>query len=330
MKYFITGVSGFIGSNLAHELVTDGHTVHANIRDNRILNKFIHHDVKLFKGGLENKEVLIKAMEGCETAFHLAALAKPWSKDPHEFHRINVEGAVNVFTAAREAGVRKVVFTSSAATMSPSNGRDPATEATPRRVPFFNDYEVTKSEAEARAREFSDNGMPVVIVNPTRVYGPGPMNASNSVTRMIAGYLKGTWRIIPGDGKKIGNYVFIDDVVHGHLLAAQKGKPGERYILGGENITFDELFRILGEVTGIRRRMIHLPLALMTTTAKFMEWQYPLTRIPPAITASWVRKYLNDWSLSSNKAVADLGYRITPFADGVKKTVEWLKYINAR
>lgn len=327
MKYFITGITGFIGYNLARELVTDGHTVNAIIRD-QVSDDFKDlPGLQLFKGDLHNVRALRDAMEGCDVAFHLAALAKPWSKDPDDFYRINVTGAVNVFNAALDTGIKKVVFTSSAATMSPSIDHSPVNESTQRAVPFFNAYEVTKSEAEEKAREFCNKGLPVVIVNPSRVYGPGPINASNSVTRMIQGYRKGTWRIIPGNGKKIGNYVFIDDVVHGHILAAQRGWAGERYILGGENITFNEFFQILGEITGISRQMVHLPLAAMTFTAKIMEWQNPVTGFPPAITVDFVKKYMNHWSLSSDKAINELGYKITPFATGVKETLEWLNMV---
>jgi farnesol dehydrogenase len=324
MKCFLTGITGFIGSHLARRLVADGHSVNAIIRRPAPESLAKLPGVRLFNGDLHDRPILDKAMEGCETAFHLAAFAKPWSKDPGEFGRVNVAGAVNVFAAALESGIKKAVFTSSAATISPSLGRQPANEASPKQIPFFNAYEATKTEAEIKAREFCRNGLPVVIVNPSRVYGPGPLNPSNSLTRMIAGYLEGTWRIIPGDGKKIGNYVFIDDVVEGHVLALLKGRPGERYILGGENLTFHEFFRILEEVSSIHRRMIHLPLAVMTSAAKFLVWQNRVTGIPPVITADFVKKYLNHWSLSSDKAIHELGYRITPFRAGAKKTLEWL------
>ena len=327
MKVFITGISGFIGSNLARHLTMDGHEVHAVVRSNIPEELKDLKDIQLFSGDLFNKDILYNAMQGCDTAFHLAAFAKPWAKDPNDFYRINVEGTVNVFDAAMKAGVRRVVFTSSAATLSPSTGNNPVNEATPRTHSFFNAYESTKSEAEILAREYCDKGLEVVIVNPSRVYGPGPLNPSNSVTNMIIGYSKGSWRIIPGDGRRIGNYVFIDDVIRGHLLAALKGRPGERYILGGENLSFDELFNTIRYVSSKEYRMFHLPLGVMKVAASFMEWQNKITTIPPAITASWVEKYLHDWSLSSEKAMKELGYTITSFASGVKRTLEWM---NAR
>jgi len=325
MKYFITGITGFIGSNLARYLLAEGHQVNALIRNVEDAEAFHHPNLHFFKGDLNNKWVLYDGMEGCDCVFHLAAFAKPWAKDPHIFHKINVEGATNVFEIAKKVGVEKVVFTSSAATISPSIGKIPSDECTHRDEPFYNEYESSKSEAEIIARDFSSNGLPVVIVNPSRVYGPGPMNQSNATTRMILGYCTGHWKIIPGDGKKIGNYVYIDDVVNGYILAAEKGKSGERYILGGENLSFDDFFLTLEKVIGLHRTMVHLPLFAMNAGARFMEFQNKFTGIPPAITAPWVKKYLRDWCLSSAKAEQELGYKITPFEDGVRKTIKWLR-----
>jgi farnesol dehydrogenase len=209
--------------------------------------------------------------------------------------------------------------------IGPSPGVDPIDEDFPRSVPFFNEYEENKSAAEELVRSYRRDGMECVIVNPPRVYGPGPVNESNAVTKMIRLYALGKWRIIPGDGTCVGNYVLVDDVVRGHILAAQKGKAGHRYILGGENLTFDRFFEILTELTGRRRRMVRLPVRLMTAGAKLMEWQASVTGIPPMITAPWVKKYLNHWSLSSRKAKEDLGYNPASFEEGAGMTRRWLR-----
>lgn len=325
MKYLITGITGFIGSNLARRLAFDGHSVHALVRSEINGELASIPGIQWFRGDLFAPDALRQAMKGCDGVFHLAAMAKAWAKDPGDFYRVNVEGAVNVFAAAGDCGVKKVVFTSSAATMSPSSGQTATDENTMRTVPFYNEYESTKTEAEEQARSYTRDGLAVTIVNPSRVYGPGPLNVSNSVTKMIAAYCKGNWRIIPGDGKKVGNYVFIDDVVNGHMLAMVKGRGGERYILGGDNLTFDEFFRKIGDATGIRKRLFHLPTPVMTLAARIMECQNKLTGIPPLITAPWVKKYLDHWRLSSEKAVRELGYDITPFETGVVKTLEWLE-----
>ncbi|HUW93815.1 MAG TPA: NAD-dependent epimerase/dehydratase family protein, partial [Bacteroidales bacterium] len=188
-----------------------------------------------------------------------------------------------------------------------------------------NDYEKTKSLAEKLVREYSQGGMETVIVNPTRVFGPGLLSESNSVTMMIDRYSKGKWRIKPGDGSCVGNYVFIDDVINGHILAAVKGSAGHSYLLGGDNLTFNSFFDTLAAASGKRRWLVHFPVRLMIAAAAFLEWQVAVTNIPPMITVPWVKKYMNHWSVSSKKAVAELEYSITPFADGVEKTLLWLR-----
>jgi nucleoside-diphosphate-sugar epimerase len=133
------------------------------------------------------------------------------------------------------------------------------------------------------------------------------------------------WRIIPGNGRSIGNYVFIDDVVEGHILAARFGRSGERYILGGENHSFRGLFDIIGETAGKRRILVNLPEGLMKGIIKLFMFMSKLSESPPAITVDWLDKYLNNWIMSSSKAVNELGYKITPLSEGVSRTIQWLK-----
>ncbi|RMF25152.1 MAG: NAD-dependent epimerase/dehydratase family protein, partial [Bacteroidetes bacterium] len=270
------------------------------------------------------RESLEKAAKGCDAVLHVAAYAKPWAPDPQTFHRINVEGARRVFELTRGGEVGRVVFTSTAGVISPSDGR-PSDEATPRRIPLSTDYERSKAEAEALAREFVERGADIVIVNPTRVYGPGLLSDSNGVTRMVKLWLEGKFRFLPGDGNSIGNYVFIEDVVEGHLLALDKGKPGERYILGGDNASFREFFHLLEQLTGRRRRMVSLPIPLMHLAARMMEWRANLLGTPPLLTPPWVKKYLYHWELSVEKARRELGYDPLPLKEGLRRTLQWLQ-----
>ncbi len=326
MNCLLTGANGFIGIRLAEELSSGGHTVRCLVRSPdkfRPLSGL--NGVTPVIGDLGSVHILEAAARGCDTVFHLAAFAKPWSKDKSLPFRINVTGTENVLKAAHKAGVKRFVFTSSAAVIGPSPGIDPIDEEYPRSVPFFNEYEETKAAAEELVKSYSRDGMECVIVNPTRVYGPGPVNESNSVTRMISLYSRGRWRIIPGDGTCVGNYVLVDDVVRGHIQAALKGRAGHRYILGGDNITFDQFFETLADLTGKRRWLIRFPVSLMTVVARVMEWQAGITGIAPLITAPWVKKYLNHWSLSSRKAREDLGINPVSFAEGAKITLDWLR-----
>jgi farnesol dehydrogenase len=326
MNCFLTGANGFIGLRLAERLSAGGHTVRCLVRSPEKFSSLSHlPGVTAVTGDLDDISVLQEGVSGCDTVFHLAAYAKPWSKDRRLPHRINVTGTENMLKASLAAGVKRFVFTSSAAVIGPSPGVDPIDEDFPRTVPWFNEYEETKAEAEELVRSYNRDGLETVIVNPTRVYGPGVMSESNSVTRMTKLYSMGKWHIIPGDGKCIGNYVLVDDVVNGHILAALRGRPGHRYALGGDNLTFTQFFETLTEVTGKRSWLIHLPVWIMITVAKFLEWQASVTGISPLITAPWVKKYLNHWSLNSRKAMKELGYTHTSFREGAMLTLKWLK-----
>lgn len=326
MNCFLTGSNGFIGTRLVEELSAGGHSVRCLVRSPEKFRELSSlPGVTPVVGDLDAVHVLEEVSSGCDTVFHLAAFAKPWSKDKSQPYRINVTGTENVLRAAGRAGVKRFVFTSSAAVIGPSPGVEPIDEDYPRTVPFFNEYEENKAEAEELVRSYNRDGMECVIVNPPRVYGPGPVNESNSVTRMIGLYARGRWRIMPGDGTCIGNYVFVNDVVRGHILAALKGKPGHRYILGGENLTFDSFFETLARLTSRHRWMIRLPVSTMTAVAGLMEWQASFTGIAPLITAPWVKKYLNHWSLTSRKAMDDLGYNPVSFEEGAGITLRWLR-----
>ena len=172
--------------------------------------------------------------------------------------------------------------------------------------------------------EFLQRGLEVVIVYPTRVYGPGLVSESNSLTRIISLYGQGKWRIIPGDGSGTGNYVFVEDVVQGHLLAAMSGHSGGHYILGGENHSWSGFFEILAHVTGKKRQMIRLPLNFMVSAAWIMEQQARVTGLPPKITIPFVRKYHDHYNLSSDKARRELGYTPVSLEEGIRKTLSWL------
>jgi len=321
---FITGATGFIGERLTIRLAEDGYKVHALVRDRKRAAHLSHPNIHLFQGDILTPQTIEPAIRNCDFAFHLAAYARVWSKDRNLPYRVNVEGTTNVLSLALKHGLKKVVFTSTGGTLEPSYGDRPVNEETPRKTPFFNAYETTKAEAEAMVKQFAGKGLGVITVNPTRVYGPGLISESNAMTAIIKKFNEGKWRIIPGDGSKIGNYVLVDDVINGHVLALEKGKPGERYIIGGENITYNEFFGKLRIITGKSHLLFHVPYAVMLTAASI---QYSYSRLlskDPLITPRWVRKYLHHWAVSSGKSIGELGYQWTPLDVGLSKTVEWL------
>lgn len=328
MTYFITGATGYIGERLVLKLAGDGQMIHALIRSPERARNLYHPNIQLFEGDILDASSIEKAMIGCDFAFHLAAYAKVWSKDKDLPYRINVQGTANIFEMALKHKLRRVVFTSTGGTLEPSDGVRATTEDTPRKVDYFNEYELTKAKAEKLALDFVAKGLDVVIVNPTRVYGPGLISESNAVTKIIQQFNNGRWRVIPGDGSKIGNYVFVDDVVLGHLLAMQKGRNGERYIIGGENISYDEFFTKLKAITGRNQRLFHIPYRIIFFAGSAQFWFAQFTGNAPLITPQWIRKYLHHWAVSVEKAEKELGFEVTTLDEGLWKTVDWLNQNN--
>ncbi len=324
MRYFVTGGTGFIGMELIRMLAGEGNQVHALVRSEKKAEALRHPNIRFFLGDISDPDAIRRAIRGCTHVFHLAGLAKPVSGNPQEFYRVNVDGTENVLQAALENRVERVVFTSTAGVFSPSGDQDDISEGSGRPTGFSTDYARSKALAEEKCQHYIARGLDVVIVNPSRVYGPGLLSEANSLTRIIRSFLWGKWHIIPGNGKSYGNYVFIGDVVAGHLLAMLKGKCGECYILGGENLTFDDLFSTLGLVTGRRPFMVHLPYGVMWFAAGLLSAGSRLAGKEPPISPAWIRRYLQHRRLSVEKAVKDLGYQPVLFAEGARKTIEWL------
>ncbi len=325
MKVFLTGASGYIGSNLSKKLISEGHELTLLVRDPGSVPSAIRSKAKIVRGDIFNIEKLKSGTEGCEWVFHLAAYARPTSVDKNLPYRTNVEGTRNVFEASISSGVRKIVFTSTGGTMGSSQDGQPVNEETNKDPAYHTEYERTKREAEQLAISASSPSTGIVIVNPTRVFGPGKLSKSNAITRIMKLYGMGLWRIIPGDGNAIGNYSFINDVVTGHILAAKYGTGGERYILGGENISFSELFEALGQAYARKRKMIRMSAEKLKKVAQLSGTVASVFGKPPVISEFWIEKYLQNWILSSDKAMKNLCYKITPFRESVDITVGWIK-----
>lgn len=322
-RIFITGGTGFIGQKLAKSLADQGHHVVALLRSKAKAKDLQHENISFVEGDLFSEDTLKEGMSQCDEVYHLAAFASVWAKDD-TFERVNINGTLNILNAAKEQEVAKVLVTSTAGVIGPAID-GPVHEDSPRKVDFFTPYESSKYESELKIREHVEQGQHVVIVNPTRVFGPGPLNVSNSVTKLIKQYIEGKWKFIPGDGMSTGNYVFVDDVIRGHQLAMEKGKAGERYLLGGEDATYHELFDQIAEIGGEKHKLYKMPLGVMLAFGKVQLFLAENFGRQPMITPGWVRKYLYEWRVSSEKAKRDLGYEITPLKDGIQQTVNWLK-----
>ena len=323
MKVFVSGATGFIGVQLVKRLVKEGHEVHALIRSDSKADLIRHPGVKLCKGDILDNESLDYAMAGCEQGYHIAAFAGVWAKDPELVFRLNVDGAINVIEAAGRQGVRRVVLTSTAGILGPSANKA-VHESSPAPESFFTDYEASKFQLEKQLLGRTDTDPEVVVVNPTRVFGPGYLSESNGITKMIKQYVEGKWRLIPGKGKSSGNYVYVEDVVTGHLLAMLKGKPGERYVLGGENISYLQLFDFVREASGVRKKLFKIPLWIMLAAAGVMTLISKISGRPPLIVPRLVRKFNHNWIVSSEKAIRELGYQPINARTGIQLTVQWI------
>jgi farnesol dehydrogenase len=325
MKIFITGGTGFIGRRLTERLAAEKHQVILLLRDPAKAEGLKSTQIIFMQGDIFDNDVLRKGMQGCDWVFHMAAFTKPWAKDKSLPFKTNVTGTINVIEAAIENNIKKVIITSTGGTIGYSKDGKAVDESTNPDPEYCTAYDKTKAEAEKIAINYSRKNIQIIIVNPTRVYGPGLLSKSNSLTMIIKQYLSGYWRIIPGNADLIGNYVFIDDIVEGHILAARNGRNGERYILGGENLSFREFFSIIGEESGRTRRIFILPVSLIKLFIKLSALLTGITGIPPLITRDWLDKYMNNWIVSSDKAARELGYKITPFRKGIAVTIQWLK-----
>ncbi|MGC8824824.1 MAG: NAD-dependent epimerase/dehydratase family protein [Bacteroidales bacterium] len=327
MRVFVTGGTGFIGEKLIRQLIFRGYKVNALYRSESKKNAIDLPQVNWIAGDITDANCLMIATKGCDVVFHVAAYAVAWEEHPGDFRKFNVQGTINVLNAALANGVKKVVFTSTAGIFGPSLYKN-ITEESKSPLPHFTGYESSKAEAEQVIIDeyVKKKGLNVVIVNPTRVFGPGPLNQGNSTTLMIKKYIEGKWHILPGNGNAIGNYAFVDDVVNGHLLAMEHGKAGERYILGGENLSYRQFFDTLSRIHAHRHWLIPLPLPIMLLIANILLWVHAVyPKFLPPFTPAHVRKFNYNWEVSCEKAIRELGYNITPFEQALQKTIAHLK-----
>lgn len=329
MNVLVTGGTGFIGSALVRSLVrSEAHVSVLSLPGTEHM-LFRSSLVRFIPGSVTDATSVRAAMEGCQQVYHLAALACPWRPKADEYFRVNCGGTSTVMSAARDAHVQRVLHVSSNVVFGPSD-EGPVDESTPRLCDYDTAYERSKVAAERVAQQYVRDGLDVVIVSPTRVFGPGPLTESNAVTQMIAWYLDGTWRWILGPGTAIGNYVYLPDLINGMRQVMQSGRAGENYLLGGENISFNDLFVRLAEVSGVHRRMVHLPKSAAMAFAHLEGFLADRFGWPPLITCDWTRTFLRTWPNSTAKAQREVGYRPTELGEALQQTVQWLRMSQSR
>ena len=327
MKILITGATGYIGHKLALEAARRDYIVHILVRD--IYSKLlpVHPNIVAFKGDVTDKNSVMTAMEGCTKVMHAAAIAKLSAKDSGIFYSVNVEGTRNMLDAALITGVKKFVFTSSGAVIGPS-GKYPMSESDPRISAFENDYEISKHWAEELVKEYARRGLFAVIVAAPRVYGPGNDCNGNTMNMMLKQILATNVAFMPSCDEVVANYAFLDDVVQGHFLAMEKGLGGEKYILGGENLSYRSFFENIKKAAGNRIRLFRIPKFLIKLWSLIHMAICGLLRKETHISPKIIDRLAQNRALSCEKSIRQLGYSITPFAQGIQKTILHLKNKN--
>ena len=316
----VTGATGFIGHYVLQRLRADGKRVRVLARRPERLPADLCDHLEVAKGDLRDEAAVARAMSGVHTVLHLGACARAWSKDPNEFTDVNVRAVETLLAAAARERVERLVHVSTILTLPPHRPAAANGHRSQRRTP----YEVTKLEGERLVASYAAAGHNAVIVHPARVYGPGPLNDANSVTRVIAAYLRGGFRVRLDDDDVLANYVHARDVANGISLAALHGQSGVHYVLGGENSSFRGLLELVAELSGVRRRVIALAPPVAYGLARAAEWWGKLGG-PVSLTPSWVRIFLEDRRVSFELARRDLGYDPLLLREGLSETIDWLK-----
>ncbi len=323
MKAFITGATGFLGSHVARVLAGQGADLRLLVRPTSNLKNLEGLKAETATGDLRDPASLEKAMSGCEVVFHVAADYRIWVQDPAEMYRSNVEGTRAILDAARRNGVRCVVYTSSVATVGFTGNGSPADEDSPVSLDdMIGHYQRSKFMAEQLAVEAGRSGMRVVTVNPTTPVGEQDIKPTPT-GRIVVDFLKGKFPAYVDTGL---NLVDVHECARGHVSALEKGKTGERYILGGENLTLKQILDKLGAISGLPSPKVKLPYFFAFAAGLVDETvSGRLLGREPRATVEAVRMGKKKMWASSDKAVRELGWRIVPADDALRRAVEWFR-----
>jgi len=323
MLAFLTGATGFLGSHVARVLAAQGAELRLLVRPTSNLKNLEGLKAETATGDLRDAASIEKAMSGCDTVFHVAADYRLWVRDPDEMYRSNVEGTRTILDAARKNGVQRVVYTSSVATMGFTGNGHPADEDSPVSLAdMIGHYKRSKFMAEQVALDAGRNGMHVVVVNPTTPIGENDIKPTPT-GRIVVDFLK---RKFPAYVETGLNLVDATECARGHISALEKGKPGQRYILGGENLTLKQILDKLGEITGLPSPKVKLPYVFAYATG-FVDEAITgrLLKREPRATVDTVRMGKKKMFASSGKAERELGWKIAPIEGALRRAVEWFR-----
>ena len=323
MKSLVTGATGFLGSAVMRCLITAGHEVRVLARPDSNKRNLENFPIEIIEGDLLDHKSLKYAVNGCDNLFHVAADYRLWVPNPETMYRINVNGTQALIMAAAEAGVNRIIYTSSVATLGLNHDGSPANEETPSDFScIIGNYKRSKYQAEQIVRKLTiTHHLPVIIVNPSTPIGPGDIRPTPT-GRIVTDTLTGRMPAYVNTGLNIAH---VDDIAYGHLLAYWHGRLGERYILGGDNMMLLEILQIIDEISETRTNRVKIPIHLMIPIAWCMEKIASFTGTEPRATLDSIHMAKKLMFFSSEKARCELGYQYRPAIEALKDAIKWFK-----
>lgn len=326
----VTGGTGFVGAHVVRALLARGRAVRCLVRRESRRDNLEGLDVEIAVGDVRDRVSLARAVGGVATLYHCAADYRLWVEDPGELSSVNVAGTQNVLAAAAEAGVGKVVYTSSVGALGLNADGSPANETTPvARKEVVGRYKKSKYDAERAAEAWAGRGLPLVIVNPSTPVGELDVKPTPT-GQMIVDFVNGRLPAYVDTGL---NVVDVRDVAQGHLLAAERGRIGEKYILGNRNMTLKEILDTLSRLTGLPAPTVRLPHAVPLAVAAASTLLANLTGRPPRVSLESVRMSMHRMFFDAGKAVSQLGLPQSPVEEALLRAVNWFRekgYVTAR
>jgi dihydroflavonol-4-reductase len=320
MTTLVTGATGFVGSHVARQLVAAGQTVRVLVRPGSNFRLLENLAVERVEGDLRDARSIDLAMQGVRRVFHVAADYRLWTPHPEEMYESNVEGTRRLLESAQRAGVERIVYTSTVATIAvPRKGALPDEETHASLEEMIGHYKRSKFLAEQVAEDAAKSGIPVVIVNPSAPVGPGDWKPTPT-GRIILDFLRGKMPAYVDTGL---NIVGVEDVAAGHLLAAEKGQVGERYILGGRNLTLKHILEALAGISGRPAPRVKLPHVVALVAGYADEWYSRIAGREPQIPVEGVKMSRHKMFIESDKAERELGYKPGKVEAALERAVRW-------
>lgn len=324
MTTLVTGASGHIGAHVVRHLLAQGRAVRALVRPTSNLKGLEGLDVERVHGDVLDRSSLVAALRGCTAVYHLAAVVAEWARDPTVIYKTAIDGTANILHAvANTSGIERIIYTSSVAAVGMSHAPQELRNESHYNTEDQTHYSVAKTRAERLAKELAEKyQLPLVIVNPAVVLGPYDYRPTPA-TKIVVRYLKYRLPIYLDAG---ANVVHADDIARGHLLAEERGRIGDRYILSGDNLTIRELFSTLAQVVGRRPPSIELGRRTLSAVGWGAELLARLQRKPPLVTRTRVRSLIGRYSFyDASKAQRELGYTARPSRETLADAVQWVR-----